>query len=219
MTAEGSATRSGLEELFSQALTSIGNLTLKLDPLSQARLDALEGICVRFEVVTPDREDLLITVVRVCDGQLVVATLGSHDRTEDSSDDKPNAIVTGPAGDLLALLSNRGTSSRVTIDGDEQVLADLATLLKHFEPDLAGPMGEILGTQAADNLVGIAEAAIAALKSTAESLGAVARQGAQARYLGNPEFDQMLGRLEELQLRVDRLGARVRDIESSQGTG
>jgi hypothetical protein len=80
-------------------------------------------------------------------------------------------------------------------------------------------MGEILGTRAADNLVGIAEAAIAALKSTAESLGAVARHGAQARYLGNPEFARMLGLLEELQLRVDRLGARVRDIEASHGIG
>ena len=143
----------------------------------------------------------------------------SDDSSAASSEDRPNVIVTGPAGDLLALLSNRDTSSSVTIDGDEQVLADLVTLLKHFEPDLAGPMAELLGTQAADNLVGIAEAAIAALKSTAESLGAVARQGAQTRYLGNSEFDQMLERLEELQLRVDRLGARVGDIQSRQDAG
>ncbi|MFV2090618.1 MAG: SCP2 sterol-binding domain-containing protein [Pseudomonadales bacterium] len=204
------AADSGFKALFSQVLTSVSNLTLKLDPLSRARLRVLEGISVRFDILTPPRVEPRPLTIRVSNEQLLVVARDA---------DKPNAIVTGQVPDILALLADPASSSRVTIEGDEQVLADLSELLKHFEPDLAGPMGEILGSQAADNLVGMAEAAIAALRSTAESLGTLARDGARSHYLGNTDLADMLELMEDLQLRVDRLGARVRDLESIPGAG
>jgi ubiquinone biosynthesis protein UbiJ len=163
---------------------------------------------VRFDILTPGSAEPYPQTIRVSDGQL---------RVEARAARKPNAIVTGRVPDILALLADSTSSSRVMIEGDENVLTDLTELLKHFEPDLAGPMSGILGSQVADTFVGLAEAAMAALKSTAESLSSVARDGTRSRYLVNSDLDCMLESLEDLQLRVDRLGARVRVVESNRG--
>ena len=79
---------------------------------------------------------------------------------------------------------------------------------------MAEPLSRLLGPQAADNLLGIAEAGIAVLKSAAESLGSAARDGARTEWLGEPDFEDLQNRTDEMQLRLDRLTARLEQLEN-----
>jgi ubiquinone biosynthesis protein UbiJ len=191
---------STLEALFTGFLTSVGHATLKLDPTSDIRLAALEGKSLRLNVVGPGGSGPGTLTLRVSDGELEWLT---------GETVRPNAILTGTLPDIVALLLGPDSGPGVTIEGDEAVLSEFGKLLTAFEPDLAGPIGNVLGQRAADDLIGLAEAGIALLKSAAETIGGSARESARAGWVADEDFDRALDRIQGLQLRVDRLAARV----------
>jgi ubiquinone biosynthesis protein UbiJ len=200
-----------IEELLASLATTVSNATLGLDPSSAARLAALEGKCLRLEIEGPGRAGALTNTLLVRGGTLEWCS--DHDAH------RPNVIVTGPLPDIAALLLDGAsrTDGRVTIDGDETLLADFGGLLKHFEPDLAAPVGQVLGRELADNLVGLAEAGIAFVRSAGETLEASIRDSARAAYLGDDDFALLLEQMDELRLRTDRLRERVHRLESAHG--
>ena len=199
------------DSLIADMLGSAGNFGLQLDPLSRVRLEALEGKSVRFLINTPPHT----LTMNIIDGELNLEA--------GSRGPEPNVIVSGSLADIGAFLANSDRAdpdraSNVRIDGDETVLNEIARLLADFEPDLARPMSTIMGRERADNLIGLAEAGIALLKSAAQSASHTARQGAQQQYVGEQDFDTLLNRLDTLQLRVDRLTARLAQAESNRSS-
>ena len=129
---------------------------------------------------------------------------------------RPNVIVTGRLPDIAALLRNPDHADGVVIDGDEQVLAGFAAVLTHFHPDLAGPVGNVIGPEAADGLIGLAEAGIAFMKSAADTLEHMARDGARSGFVAETDFDRLLDSMEGLTLRIDRLNARLALLEKEK---
>lgn len=197
-----------LEDLVTGFLTSVGNVTLKLDPSSQVRLAPLEGRSLRLNIVGPTGPPSRTLTLCVHGGELEWVS---------GEVDKPNAILTGTLPDLAAVLLDPDSGPGVGIEGDETLLREFGALLTAFEPDLAGPIGDVLGQRAADDLIGFAEAGIALLKSAAETLGNSARESAREGWVGDEDFGQALERMEGLQLRVDRLAARIDLLDRGRG--
>ena len=189
-----------LELLLARILGDVGNFTLGLDPKSRLRLTALEGSCVRFEILPPGGGSARPLSLQIADGQLCWQASASLE---------PNAIVRGSLPDIVALLGNSHQAAGVLIEGNEALLSELGSLLRQLQPDLARPMGELVGRDLADSLVGFAEAGVAFLKSAAEGIVSTEGETTRATFLRSDDFSRLLNDMESLSLRVDRLAARV----------
>lgn len=188
----------------------LGSSTLALDPRSRARLTALEGAIVQFEIVPPaDGPDTLVVV------QIDNAAVSFHT----SSQATPNAIVRGTLPAMIGwLVSGAGTApAGITFEGDEHLLQSIAALTRGYRPDLEAPLGRLLGPAAARELLGAAETTVNLLRSAFSGLSGAATASAQASaragFVAEPDMPEMLDTLDALQLRVDRLNARVRELE------
>ena len=89
------------------------------------------------------------------------------------------------------------------------MLQEVSALFSGFAPDLTRPLAGIVGREAADNLVGMGELAIAGLRSALEGVSGSFRQSASERFVSRPQLDQLLDSIDDMRLRIDRLAARV----------
>ena len=209
---------SPLESLLARLAGEIGSQTLKLDPISYPRLASLAGTRIRFDILPPSvpgfpgRTADPRTLLLVVQPEALLLEAGSTDEA--------HAVVTGTLPDIArtffgpAAVSDRTTStSSVRIEGDEALLQAVASLFRDLEPDLAEPLGKVIGRDAADGLIGAAEAGFAFLRSAAESLASGARKEAGNAWVTERAQDSLMDRVDDLRLRVDRLDARVRLAE------
>ncbi len=198
----GDAGRSaGPDAVLADLLGDLANRGLALDPTSRARLTALEGrvVLVTIELPLAARE-LFITVDR---GRLRLLTRAGE---------APNAAVRGRPPDLLAWLAG-AAGPGVEIEGDTTVLGELAAVLRNYRPDLERPLAGIVGGDAARTAIGSVELALSGLRSAFEGTRHTARAGAARAFVDRRQLDRLLDELDDLQLRVDRLGARVAAVE------
>jgi len=202
-----------LESLLARLAGEITSQTLKLDPTSHPRLESLAGTRIRFDVLPPvvpglpnteaDSRTLLLTV----EEDAVTVESGGNAQT--------HAVVRGTLPEIARsfLSPSAENAPRITIEGDEAALQAVAALFRDLQPDFAEPLAKVVGREAADNLIGAAEAGFALLRSAAESLATGARKDAQSTWLTEPEKNSLMNRLDDLRLRVDRLDARIRLAE------
>jgi ubiquinone biosynthesis protein UbiJ len=193
---------SGPLETLSEALAALANASLNLDPASRARLSALEGRRVRIVAELPPPLTAPPFTLEVRDARLEVHLQELN---------PPNVIVRGSLPDLAQWLLTGATGARggLHIDGDTTVLLELAAVLRGFAPDPAGPLGRLVGPETAATLVGAGEMALAGLRSAAAAVSGSLRQGAADRFVNRQQMDRFLDTLDDMKLRVDRLGARV----------
>ncbi|MGD8417676.1 MAG: hypothetical protein PVH91_11500 [Pseudomonadales bacterium] len=196
-----------LEQLLAGMLGEIGNFTLGLDPLSRARLSTLAGRSARFEITPPGGGPPRPLTLHVREDALVFRA---------DADGESHVIVSGTLPDIVRALLDQPGGQSVRIDGDESVLAKLAALFGDLRPDPAAPLGNLIGRDLADGLVGLAEAGVAFLRSAAETVSSSARQEATAHFVGQKDFESILTRIEALRLRIDRLDARTARAESAR---
>lgn len=224
---------SGLESVVADLLGTLSNAGLQLDPLSQARLRALEGHRVWFDISLPTAlaaQNLTLTIaVGNPDPDFTGPGAGGPDLAGSRPADRrleftagchgqPNAIVRGSMPALFAWLTGSDDAgSTLTFEGDEAVLAELTGILTNFEPDLAEPLTTFLGADAADNLIGVAETAFASLRSVLQGLGNAVQDTAGRSYVNSPNLSTLLNGLDDLQLRIDRLAAKVQAAEKRRG--
>ena len=203
---------SPLESLLARLAGEISSQTLRLDPTSYPRLEALAGRRIRFEIAPP-----ALPGVPAGEPRTVLLTVQPDALTlEPGSQDDAHAVVSGTLPDIArTFFASAGTDkpTNVRIEGDEASLQAVVALFKDLEPDLAEPLARAIGREAADSLIGAAEAGLALLRSAAESLAAGARKEARDAWLTDQEADSLLDRTNELRLRIDRLEARVRLAE------
>jgi len=193
------------EQLLARILGDVGNSALRLDPLSRARLAPLSGRCVRIDVIPPGGGPARSLTVTVDDAGI---------RCRAGSDGTPHVILTGTLNDIVRRLTGAEGGRTIRIEGDESVLAGLAELFTHLQPDLAAPLAAVIGRTLADDLMGLAEAGLAFFRSAAEGVTTAARRDAADAFVDQTGFEQLITRLEDLRLRVDRLDARTRQLEA-----
>jgi len=197
----------GPEAVFADLLAELANRSLALDPASRARLEGLEGSRVQITADLPfGPRDLTLTVAA---GRL---------RCFARADAAPHAVVRGRPQDLAAWLlgsagasgsAGAGDSQGVSIDGDTTLLGQLTGVLRDYRPDLEQPLARVLGAEAARTALGTAELALASLRSALQGVGRTARAGAAETFVDRRQAARLLDELDDLRMRVDRLGARV----------
>lgn len=192
-------------EFGAEILATLSNAALKLDPLTEPRLRALEGRTVRLDIQMPG-------------SSAPTRWMLSSDRASlqvNACDERPaHAIVRGSLGDLINWLS-RGDRHGMQFSGDELLLEQLAGLLSGYQPDLGQPLGRIVGEETATRLLSFVEAAGAAARSVLQAAQGAAEQTAQQNYTGEHQLDAAIETLENLALKVDRLQARTTLLENS----
>lgn len=202
----GPGSRRGLDSVLADALADLANRSLDLDPASRARLAGLDGRQVQITTRLPPplgNRDFALTVEA---GRLhFFPHAVGH----------PNVIVRGTPPDLAAwLLAGEGAAgTRLEIEGDSTVLAELRAAMRAFRPDLGSPLRRILGEDFAQSSVGTAELALATLRSALEGAGQAVRDAAARVFVDQGQTAEFLDQLDDLRLRVDRLSARVQAQE------
>ncbi len=193
------------ESWLAELVSTVGNAGLKLDPLSEARLAELEGRVVLLEVLGPTGGAPLTATLSVRRASLQISAGGAG---------PADAIVRGTPADLLGWLSGARGTGQLQIEGDEQLLSALTGLLEKFEPDLAEPLTRLIGAQAADSVLGAAEAAFALLRSATQAVSEATRDQARASFTDTSGLEQAVSSVEALELRLDRLAARLERVEA-----
>lgn len=188
-----------------EMLATLSNAALKLDPLTEPRLRALEGRTVRLDIHMPGSSTPVRWLLSIDKASLQIDTCDEC---------QAHAIVRGGLGPLLNWLSS-GDQRGLEFSGDELLLEQFAGLLTGYQPDLAQPLGRIIGEEAATSLFGFAEAATAAAQSALQAAQGAAEQTAKQHYTGERQFGEAIETLENLSLKVDRLQARTILLEAA----
>lgn len=191
-------------QLGAELLATLSNAILKLDPLSQPRLQELEGNLVRLDVTLPGRTE---------PDRLLLEFEKASVRLQPCDDCAAHAIVAGSIPDLLQWLMG-GASGGLRFDGDTLLLEKLSGLMNGYQPDFAPPLARVIGDNAATALVGVVEAAGAAARSLLQTINGAAEETARQHYASPDELSRATETLEELALKVDRLNARTQRLES-----
>jgi ubiquinone biosynthesis protein UbiJ len=128
-----------------------------------------------------------------------------------------HAVVAGDVTELLQWLAG-GRTGGLRFDGDTRLLDSLSGLMQGYQPDLAPPLGRVIGDDVASALVGFVEAAGAAARSALQTLGGAAEEAARERYASSDQLTDAIQLLEDLALKVDRLNARTDRLEDLRNT-
>jgi len=195
-----------VETILARILDDVGNFSLRLDPLSRARLDALEGTCVQVNILPPGSGEPRTMTILVSGGHLACRAGAGED---------PHLVLTGTPPDLIRMLLGRDSTGSVRMEGDESRLEKLADLFRQLDPDPAAPLEGLLGRELADNLVGMAETGMALLRSAAQTVAGGIRTEARSRFVDQQDVEALLKRSEDLRLRVDRLRARTERLAAA----
>ncbi len=186
------------------------NGALSLDPVAEARMRRLDGRS--FVIVSTAPEETF--TIRCVGSRLLVSRSEPHSW---DSGDAPNVILTGTASALVAALTGIGTPD-VTIEGDEALLDELRSIVRELEPDLARPLSPLIGAEPAAALSGFVSAGAKAVRSMFAALDAEGtrwvRDTAHRRFAASAEVERFIERVTALRLAVDRLDARVRQLET-----
>lgn len=179
---------------------AVGERALASDPALLGRLQAIAGKCIEIQCTAPPMQ-----------WNLVVAEKGLQ--VAAGASDAPDAVIKGNALQLTGWLLP-GTPMHVEVDGDVLLLTELRDMLSTFSPDLSEPLSRMVGEDSAATLLGTAELGLKSLQSALSGLRDNLSSSAWDMFVQQREFDSLLGGIDALRLRVDRLAARVNHIEA-----
>lgn len=191
---------------FASLIERIASAVVGLDEDTQARLRELDGQTLVFELSAPSAS-LRVSFV---DGGLRVNAETGH------NPDPPNTIVRGPTLELLQGLVSGKLGGGISIDGDEALLAALQDGLRQLRPDLSAIIEPIAQQGALTDLVGQAEYAFASLQAAAGNLFADVQNAGKRHFADEDDLELFATRLQNLQLKLDRLAART-EVLKRQG--
>ncbi|MEQ9451432.1 MAG: hypothetical protein RJQ07_07575 [Pseudomonadales bacterium] len=189
-----------LQNLIADWVSTIANRAVDADPDLRQRLNQLDGRTLELVCSAPE----LICHLEVHRGSL---------RLLPGAAATPNVVVRGSASSLLNWLLRQDTKG-VQIDGDDTTLLATLAALRSYNPELAESLTQVFGEEFSQRLVGTAEAGLRGLKSALQGLGSGLEQQASERYVKKENLDDLLNRIDELRLRVDRLAANIKAKEN-----
>lgn len=186
--------------VLSSTANAISVAATKSDPHLLARLQKLNGRCIEIHCTAPD-----VAWHLQIDGGVVNVYSGSALT--------PHVSVSGSAMDLASWLLPDGASrsTSIRIEGDQVSLDEFMQALRAFRPDFAEPFSQFLGSQVTDSnvasrILGGAEIGLQGLRSAVEGLSK-SFERPDAKYVRQEELESILGGIDELRLRMDRLAA------------
>ena len=187
---------------------------LALDPALRDELSALEGRRIQLTMEAPS----LAMELSVCDGRLVI---GPANPDPAGVAPEPDLAVRGTLGALLGQLpflrpSGGSATGKIRMAGDADLARRLQRLAERYDPDWNLPFtdvfGEVLGVQLASGLR-------AALRAGRDGAAQFARHGAEflteesRDVVGRAEVDAHLDDVDALRDRVERLAARMHNLQ------
>lgn len=191
---------STLGQILAGLTSQVTTRALSTDPSLQARLHGLDGRVLEIQCTLPASNWHLI----VADGG--IQTLAGQAPS-------PNVIVRGSAIELGSWLQPGHPQGQLEITGDNTLLLELTDIFKGFEPDLATPLSQVIGQDAAATLLGTAEVGLLGIRSLFSSVGQAMQDQAVNRFVQSDQLDSLLSGIDKLRLRVDRLAARITQQE------
>jgi len=187
---------------------------LALDPALRNELSVLEGRRIQLTMEAPS----LAMELSVRDGRLYV---GPANPDSAGARSEPDLAVHGTLGGLLAQLPflrprTGAPAGKIKIAGDAELARQLQRLTERYDPDWNLPFtdmfGDVLGVQ-------LASGVRAALRTGRAGATQLARQGAEflteesRDVIGRAELDAHLDDVDALRDRVERLAARMQNLE------
>jgi len=191
---------------FSRFLGDLLGRTLTSDPATRERLERLDGRRLRLVLELPGGARSIPFDMAIDDGALRLAGAGEA---------RPQVIARGPAPAFLAALGLPG-SGTLDIDGDQALLGEVLDVLSGYRPPLPPEFEALVDGPLASQLLGLAEAGLAALRSAAEGARHATRAQISRRFVDQSALTALLDPLDDLKLRTDRLAARVSALEAGR---
>jgi len=193
-------------DMFGMALadiaTRVTRQAVQADPVLSARLAQLQGNTVELQCTLP----AATWHIHVEGGSLL---------TQAGPAPAPQAVVRGSLMALGSWLLPGPSLDGVEISGDNTLLLELTDILRDFSPDLAAPLHNLFGNEMANSLLGGAEAGLQALRSLLQSAGQTVQAQATSQFVQQPQLTDFLDGVDQLRLQVDRLAARIAQLESA----
>ena len=195
--------------LAGQALEAALNRLLALDPETQDALRLLEGRRIQLTMEAP----ALALELRVRDGRLAVGPADTGN--------EPDLAVRSTLGGLLSQIPFLRPSSgagvgKMKIAGDADLARQLQKLAERFDPDWNLPFtdvfGEVIGVQ-------VASVVRTTLRTGRDGAVQLAKHGAEflteesRDVIGRAELDAHLDDVDALRDRVERLAARMQNLQ------
>lgn len=188
-----------LQSMFADFISDVSARALASDPQTTAALTKLDGRVLEIQVTQPP-----IT------WHMTFATSGL--RLHPGQAEQPHLIVRGDAIALISWLMGK-TDSQIQVDGDAGMLLALSALFQHINPDPAAALSSVLGPQRAADLLATAEMGLAGVKSALQGVGLSLKDTAAENFVDHNSFNDLLGGIDDLRLRVDRLAANIKAKE------
>jgi ubiquinone biosynthesis protein UbiJ len=203
-----------LKPIAGRALEVALNRLLALDPGLCSELSALEGRRIQMTMEAPS----LALELSVRDGRLAVGP--AHSESADVTSE-PDLAIRGTLGGLLAQLPflrprTGGPVGGMKIAGDAELARQLQRLAERYDPDWNLPFTDVFGDVLGVQLAGGVRAALRAGRDGGAKL---ARHGAEflteesRDAIGRAELDAHLDDVDALRDRVERLAARMRNLQ------
>jgi ubiquinone biosynthesis protein UbiJ len=214
MAAANPSVLDAFKPIAGRALEVVLNRLLALDPALRNELSTLEGRRIQLTMDAPS----LAMELSVCDGRLAIGP--AHPDPADAGSE-PDLAVRGTLGGLLAQLpflrpSTSSGTGKMKIAGDAELARQLQRLAERYDPDWNLPFtdafGEVLGVQLANGVR-------AALRAGRDGAAQFARHGAEflteesRDVIGRAELDAHLDDVDALRDRVERLAARMQNLQ------
>ncbi len=194
-------------DMFGMALadiaTRVGRQAVQADPQLSARLRQLQGNVIELQCTLP-----------AATWHILIEADGL--RTQAGPAAAPHAIVRGTLAALSGWLLPGANPDGVEVSGDHTLLIELTDILKDFSPDLNAPFSALFGPELGANLLGGAEAGLQALQSLFKGASETVQQQATRQFVQQPQLAGFLDGVDQLRLQVDRLAARIQELESAQ---
>ncbi len=195
--------------IAARALEAALNRLLALDPDTCAALSALEGRRMQLTMEAPALAlELVVRNGRLAVGPADIAT-------------EPDLAVRSTLGGLLSQLSFLRSPTgagvgKMKIAGDAELARQMQRLAERYDPDWNLPFTEVFG-----DVVGVQIASVirGALRAGRDGAAQLARHGAdflteESRdVIGRAELDAHLDDVDALRDRVERLAARLRNLQ------
>jgi ubiquinone biosynthesis accessory factor UbiJ len=185
-----------ISAVLANAANQIADRALASDPELRKHLTKLSGQCIELRCLRPPASWHLI----IDDDRLVTVAGPAA---------APQAMISANAADLLAWLLPGDLPKSVEISGDTALLMEFAAMLRDFSPDIATPLSQFVGPEAAATLLGTAEVGLHSLRSLLADVGQNIQQQARAGFVQSKQMDSFLRDIDKLRLRVDRLAAKI----------
>ncbi|NCF32354.1 MAG: hypothetical protein GWP50_02150 [Proteobacteria bacterium] len=184
--------------------------SLALDPICARRLADLAGQSIEVACAQPD----ITWHADITDGGIEVR-LGPALT--------PNVQLRGSATELLKRALANDTQAAVEVNGDETLLLELVAVLSGFRPDIAPMLAKLIGDTRAQSVTALfelgADSALKFARSQIQEVQQASERTMSQNFTGTKDMNQLQDQLDQLRLQINRVDARIHQLEEAKRHG